>query len=78
MREDIHMRWRAKESSIYDGLKKKFAFLPKRVDDEWVWLECYYSLTVFNIFGCFDEEYRWRTREEAEYDIERARSENAD
>ena len=72
------MRWRAKESSIYDDLKKKFAIFPKRIDDEWVWLECYYSLTVFNIFGCFDEEYRWRTREEAEYDIDRARSENAD
>ena len=72
------MRWKAKESSIYDDLKKKFAIFPKRVDDEWMWLECYYSLTVFNIFGCFDEEYRWRTREEAEYDIDRARSENTD
>lgn len=70
------MKWKAKQKTIYDDLKKKFAFLPKRVDDEWVWLECYYSLTVFNIFGCFEEEYRWKTREEAEHDIAMARSEN--
>lgn len=72
------MKWRAKQKTIYDDLKKKFALFPKRVDDEWVWLECYYSLTVFNIFSCFEEEYRWKTHEEAEYDIARVRSENFD
>lgn len=72
------MKWRAKQKTIYDHLKKKFALFPKRVDDEWVWLECYYSLTVFNIFSCFEEEYRWKTHEEAEYDIARVRSENFD
>lgn len=72
------MKWRVKEKTIYDCLKKKFALFPKRVDDEWVWLECYYSLTVFNIFSCIMEEYRWKTREEAEYDIAKGSSENAD
>ena len=72
------MKWRAKQKTIYDDLKKKFALFPKRVDDEWVWLECYYSLTLFNIFSCCEEEYRWKTREEAKYDIARVRSENFD
>ena len=72
------MIWKAKQKTIYDNLKKKFALFPKRVDDEWVWLQCYYSLTVFNIFSCCMIEYRWKTREEAEYDIAKASSENTD
>ena len=37
------MTWKAKPESFYNDIKKKFALFPKRVDDEWVWLECYYS-----------------------------------
>ena len=66
------MIWKIKQKTIYDRLKKKFALFPKRVDDEWVWLECYYSLTVFNSFGCFKEECRWKTKEAAIHDIDTA------
>ena len=71
------MTWKAKEKSIYDNLKRKFAFVPVKVDDEWVWLEHYYVFRTWNIFGCYEVEYRWKTREEAEYDLSEAMNENA-
>ena len=66
------MRWTAKELSIYDSVKRKFAFFPIKVDDEWIWLESYYVLRCWNILGCYEVEYRWKTKEEAEYDISEA------
>ena len=66
------MRWQAKEKNIYDNIKKCFAFFPTKVDDEWIWFETYYRLRCWNVFSCYEVEYRWKTREEAEYDLSEA------
>lgn len=66
------MKWKAKDLSIYDTVKRKFAFFPTKIDDKWIWLESYYELTCWNIFGCYPVVYRWKTKEEAEYDISEA------
>lgn len=34
------MRWKAKE----DGWRRKFAWFPVRIGDEWLWLELYESM----------------------------------
>ena len=39
------MRWSYKPKTIYDKVKKRFAIFPVRIDDEWVWLETYYSFS---------------------------------
>ena len=39
------MRWEYKPKTIYDKVKKRFALFPVRIDDEWVWLETYYSFS---------------------------------
>lgn len=63
------MTWKSKEETIFSGLTKKFAFFPKRVDDEWVWLENYWQYESLLIPSCIPVVYRWKTREEAEFDI---------
>lgn len=37
------MRWPYKPKTIFDKVKKRFALFPIIVQDEWVWLETYYS-----------------------------------
>ena len=37
------MRWPYKHKTIFDKVKKRFALIPVVVEDEWVWLETYYS-----------------------------------
>jgi hypothetical protein len=37
------MRWPYKLKTEFDRIKKRFALFPFRVENEWVWLETYYS-----------------------------------
>lgn len=37
------MRWEYKPKTEFDRIKKRFALFPVTVDNEWVWLETYYS-----------------------------------
>lgn len=37
------MRWPYKKKTVFDKIKKRFALVPFIVEDEWVWLETYYS-----------------------------------
>ena len=37
------MRWEYKPKTIFDKVKKRFALFPVLVEDEWFWLETYYS-----------------------------------
>lgn len=39
------MRWKYKPKTSIDKIKKRFALFPVVVEDEWVWLETYYSYT---------------------------------
>ena len=43
------MRWEYKPKTVFDKVKKRFAFFPIVVGtdngDEWIWLESYYSYT---------------------------------
>ncbi len=66
---ETNVVWKAKEKSIYDNLKRKFAFFPKKVNDEWVWFETYWQYEVFLIPSCIPVVYRWKTKEEAEYSL---------
>ena len=66
------MKWQRKEKSIYDCIQKCFAFFPIEVGDRWIWLETYYRLRCWNMLGCYEEEYRWITKEEAEFDLSEA------
>lgn len=72
------MTWKTKEKSVYDNLKRKFAFFPTKIDDEWVWLETYWQYEVFMIPSCIPVVYRWRTREEAEFDLSEAMNAHTD
>lgn len=58
------MRWRAKETSIYDIIKHKFALIPRLVNDEWFWLESYWEVRYFLPYG--EVAKRFKTKEEAE------------
>ena len=57
------MRWSYKPKTVYDRIKKKFARIPVRIDNEWVWLETYYSFTYEDYGGDYIE--RFNTYEEA-------------
>ena len=37
------MRWEYKPKTVFDKIKRRFAIFPVVVNDEWVWLEFYYS-----------------------------------
>ena len=39
------MRWPYKPKTEFDRIKKRFALFPLRVDEEWTWLEIYYSFS---------------------------------
>ena len=45
------MRWEYKPKTEIDRIKKRFALLPVVVEDEWVWLESYYSYTIEGYAG---------------------------
>ena len=42
------MRWEYKPKTIFDKVKRRFALFPVLINDEWVWLETYYSYTEEN------------------------------
>lgn len=37
------MRWKYVPKTLLDKIKKRFAIIPVVVEDEWIWLEIYYS-----------------------------------
>jgi hypothetical protein len=64
------MRWEYKPKTIYDKIKKRFALFPVRVDNEWVWLETYYSYTEEGYagpeairFNTYDAAVKWLREE---------------
>lgn len=46
------MRWPYKHKTVYDRIKRRFALIPRVVEDEWVWLEHYYAFTWEDYGGC--------------------------
>lgn len=60
------MRWSYKQKTVYDRIKKKFAFLPVIVGNEWVWLETYYKFSWEDYagpnvlrFNSYNEAVKW-------------------
>ena len=45
------MRWEYKPKTIFGKIKKRFAFFPVIVKDEWFWLETYYSYSEEHYAG---------------------------
>lgn len=45
------MRWEYKPKTDFDRIKKRFAFFPVIVEDEWVWLESYYVYSIEGYAG---------------------------
>lgn len=58
------MRWTYKPKTVYDRIKKKFAFIPKQIANEWVWLETYYAFYWEDYAG--PQAIRFNTYTEAE------------
>lgn len=58
------MRWPARKKTIYDDIKRKFAIIPRLIDDEWFWFESYWEIRYFLPWG--EVVNRFKTREEAE------------
>lgn len=58
------MRWTCKTKTVYDRIKKRFALIPRVIDNEWVWLETYYSFTWEDYSG--PNVLRFNTYTEAE------------
>lgn len=58
------MKWPAKKKTIYDDIKRKFAIIPRLIDDEWFWFESYWEIRYFLPWG--EVVNRFKTREEAE------------
>lgn len=57
------MRWPYKPKTVYDRIKKRFAFFPVVVGNEWVWKETYYSFSWEDYGG--PNAMKFNTREEA-------------
>lgn len=57
------MRWPYKKKTVYDRIKKRFAFFPVVINNEWVWKETYYSFTLEDYGG--EMVTRFNTHEEA-------------
>lgn len=57
------MRCKYKHKTAYDKIKKRFAAIPVVINDEWVWLETYYSYTEEGYAG--PETVRFNTHDEA-------------
>ena len=57
------MRWSYKKKTVYDRIKKRFAFFPVVVGNDWVWAETYYSFTLEDYGG--EMVSRFNTYEEA-------------
>jgi hypothetical protein len=57
------MRLEYKPKTIFDKIKKRFALIPIVVEDEWVWLEVYYSYTEEGYAG--PETIRFNTYQAA-------------
>lgn len=60
------MRWKAKQKTIYDNIKRKFAIIPRLVDDEWFWFESYWEIRYFLPWPWREVINRFKTRKEAE------------
>ena len=60
------MTWKAKQKTIYDDIKRKFAIIPRLVDDEWFWFESYWEIRYFLPWPWREVINRFKTREEAE------------
>lgn len=60
------MRWKAKQKTIYDNIKRKFAIIPRLVEDEWFWFESYWEIRYFLPWPWREVINRFKTREEAE------------
>ena len=58
------MKWYARKKTIYDDIKRKFAIIPRLIDDEWFWFEPYWETRYFLPWG--EVVNRFKTREEAE------------
>ena len=58
------MKWYAKKKTIYDDIKRKFAIIPRLIDDEWFWFEPYWEIHYFLPWS--EAVYRFKTQEEAE------------
>jgi hypothetical protein len=39
------MRWTYKPKTEFDRIKKRLALFPLKVEEEWTWLEIYYSFS---------------------------------
>ena len=57
------MRWEYKPKTEFDRIKKRFALFPFIVEDEWVWLETYYSYSWEDYGG--SNTKRFNTYEDA-------------
>jgi hypothetical protein len=57
------MRWPYKPKTEFDRIKKRFALFPLRVEEEWTWLEIYYSFSWEDYGG--PNVKRFHSREEA-------------
>jgi hypothetical protein len=57
------MRWEHKPKTILNRVKRRFALLPVVIENEWVWLEYYYSYTEEGYAG--PETIRFNTFKEA-------------
>ena len=57
------MRWPYRKKTVYDRIKKRFAFFPVVINNEWVWKETYYSFTWEDYGG--SSVMRFNTYEEA-------------
>lgn len=59
-----------KQESKYDCIKTKFAFFPTQINNEYIWLERYYTIRIQTMFSPFEFILRFRTREEAEHAVD--------
>jgi hypothetical protein len=57
------MRWEYKPKTKFDKIKKRFALFPVVINEEWVWLETYYSYTEEGYAG--PDTIRFNTDREA-------------
>lgn len=51
------MRWPYTAKTIYDRIKKRFALIPRVIDNEWVWLETYYTFSWEDYGGPHTERF---------------------
>ncbi len=59
-----------KQKSKYDCIKTRFAFLPTRIDNTYIWFEKYYIIRLISWYSPFDFVLRFLTKEEAMYAVD--------